>query len=115
MESFSDSNLVLINKLEVIEAQLVDILRRIKGGNWDNNYGSVVQLENLVNLIKETAKKMGKEGEPAEGTTDPHHSARTGEIEREDKATETNQLDIRRNIPPPFWKFFSIPSSGKYN
>lgn len=111
MEAFSDSNLVLINKLEFIETNLLDIAKRIKAGNWDTNYASVIQLENLVGIIKETAKKLGKEGEPAEAA-DAHNSARATEIEREDKSLETNQLDLRRNIPPSFWKFFSIPDTG---
>lgn len=42
MESFSDSNLILINKLEYIENTLKEMYKQMNQGHWDTNYGNKI-------------------------------------------------------------------------
>ncbi|PRP81719.1 hypothetical protein PROFUN_10819 [Planoprotostelium fungivorum] len=119
-DNFSAGNMIIINKLEFIDARLKDISRAFSKSSDAKLGGDGVmsQLESVITTITDTVRRMGTE--PLNTTTDTTPSTALGtgrgdpsdlplNKETTDKGIQTADLEVKLIIPGPFYHLFAKP------
>eukprot|EP01105_Mastigella_eilhardi_P022176 TRINITY_DN5447_c0_g1_i1.p1 TRINITY_DN5447_c0_g1~~TRINITY_DN5447_c0_g1_i1.p1 ORF type:complete len:820 (-),score=235.45 TRINITY_DN5447_c0_g1_i1:84-2522(-) len=104
-DCFSANNLIMIQKLTFIQEKLSIVKEEMPKEAWDHNYGSLLQLDNLLTSLSETISRLSQietSAQTASASVGP--AANKFQI---DKSTQYSLSDTVPYVPSSFQHLFA--------